>query len=224
MYLSAPDKAPDKPWLQRFLVNLGEGFFASIKSTKFIAVICPSLSAYHHTEHRVWLVNRALIQNFEEQLLKRGLPGIFFTYLEDSPEHQDWLNQYLLQNPTQEYIATGFDRGAANSAGFFQRRLRILAEAEQAAGRPLRVVLCSLMTSLPRIQFASDLFPGRIHLVASTVFQHSIHGQRLNKITTGLEWVGPNSEPRGWPLFEKNAQTLEEIVLEQVPNFYVGQR
>ena len=97
-------------WLNRFCQTLDGSFAPSVKELGFSALIGPNLSAYRHTEHRVWLDNRAVCQQFMQQLpLEHGLPAIFHTYLERSAIHQDWLVEYLRLNRSQDHVATGFD-------------------------------------------------------------------------------------------------------------------
>ena len=78
--------------------------------------------------------------------LRHGLPAIFHTYLENSPVHQDWLVEYLKLNPSQHFIATGFDRNAANNRKFARLRIRLLESVERRAGRPLHIVFHTLLT------------------------------------------------------------------------------
>lgn len=209
------------PFLRELCYNINNNFFDSLNRTDITAIICPFLSDYQHSEHRVGLDNRAISQNFLDSLLKHGLPGIFFTYIDDSEEYLRWLIEFFKLNPTQHFIATGFDRGAASNKSFVIRRLEILKSVEEAIGRPLRVVLSSIMTRLPLIAAASDMFPGRVHLVAQSVYLLSVQG-------CSLEWVPASHLHRherderfapGWELFEYNAQVLQTAIEMEIPKF-----
>lgn len=212
--------------LSRISANVGAPFLDSVAREDIGGIICPNLSAYHHVEHRVWLFNRAIVQNFMAALLERGLPGIFHTYLEDAEPHQRWLIEYLRLNPTQRFLATCFDRGAANNQPFVRRRLRLLAVVQEAIGRPLSVVLSNVMTRLWVVQDASEFFPGRVHLLAPTLFQKSVHGELL--VRTGprrMKWRRrAMAVPRGNELFRRNAAVLASVLEEVVPGFFANSR
>lgn len=217
LLLSAQDK-----WLNRFLQNLGEAFFTSLAASNFAAVFSPALSAYHHAEHRVWLENRAIGQNFLSVCLEREIPAIFLTYLEDHRLHTKWLVDFLKLNPTQAHIATAFDRGGANNFKFVERRLRLLHEVEHRVGRPLRVVLLDVVTRIRAIELASGLFPGRVHLAGGSLFMRSVKGSRLAKNLQGdLYWVKrAKGVSRGWELFNENKRFLAEYLRTRVPSLF----
>lgn len=211
------------PWLAGFCRGLGPPFFVAVAQSNFGAVICPNLSAYHHAEHRVWLDNRAIAQNFMEACLVRGLPAVFHTYLEDAPEHGRWLVRYLELNPTQGIVATGFDRGGGNDPAFVRRRLEILAEVEQSLGRGLRVVLSNMLTRLWAIREASALFPGRVHLLGQSAFLRAVKGSLLTYQSGVLRWREDAREySRGTQLFLRNARVLQEAIADRAPSFYEG--
>lgn len=207
-------------WLLKFCRSVGPEFFDSLEEIGFKAIICPNLSAYQHVEHRVWLDNRALIQIFMEKLLERGLPSIFYSYLEDSPIHQRWLVDYFRFNPSQSFIATGFDRKKRGKS--FDRKLCLLAEVEQSLGRPLRVVLNCIVSRMREIRVASGLFPGRVHLMGSSVYLKSLKGKVLTVGETGsLQWLDGRTAFRpGWELFCHNATNLEQAVAAFAPDFF----
>ena len=211
------------PWLAKFCRGLGPPFFAGVARSNFGAVISPNLSAYHHAEHRVWLDNRAIVQRFMETCLELGLPAVLHTYLEDSPEHDRWLVEYFLQNPTQRCVATGFDRGGANSREFVSRRLAILGRIQQSLGRPLTVVLSNILTRLWAVKEASDIFPGRVHLLGQSVFLRAVKGSVLTYQAGALKWREDAREhPRGGELFLRNAGVLQEAIASLIPKFYEG--
>jgi hypothetical protein len=207
-------------WLRKFYRDLGAEFFASLRRVDFQAIICPNLSAYHHAEHRTWLDNRTLIQLFMERLLESGLPGVFFSYLEDAPVHNLWLTEYLRLNPTQQFLATGFDRKARGS--FLEKRMTLLAQVEQDVGRPLRIILNCIVSRIKEIRVASKLFPGRVHLMGESVFQKSFRGKVLTVGEKGhINWSnGDNRSLPGAELFRHNARALEEALALEAPDFF----
>jgi hypothetical protein len=209
-------------WLQRFSRGIGEEFFKSVASGNVCAVLSPNYSAFDHVEHWVWLDNRAIGQTFMRRLLERRLPGIFHTYLEDSSEHLQWLTEYLRLNPTQQFLATGFDRGGANDERFVARRLEMLAEVENSIGRPLHFVFCNLLTRLGWVRRLVDLFPGRVHLVGQSVFLRSVKGSVLQILPDGkLIWKERAREhARGLELFRHNAAILEQAIRNRHPAFF----
>lgn len=209
-------------WLQDFYHFVGEPFAESVQAHNFTAVIGPNLSAYHHVEHYVWLDNRALCQQFTGFALKRGLPAIFHTYLEDSPIHQDWLVEYLKLNPTQKFIATGFDRNAGNNGRFVKRRIKLLEAVERRAGRQLFVVLHTLMTRLNYIRMAHDAFPQRVHLLGRSVLLRSLGGSRLDFKPSGASvWHERDLDyAKGIELFNHNSRRLETALADFVPGFF----
>jgi hypothetical protein len=217
LVLSAEDD-----WLNRFCHDVGESFASSAREMNFAAVIGPNLSAYRHAEHRVWLDNRAVCQLFMEFLLRHRLPAIFHTYLEDSPLHQKWLVEYLRLNPTQEFIATGFDCKGGNNTRFVRRRIRLLEQVQNRAGRPLRIVLHNVVSRVRVAKLAHEVFPGRIHLVGRSVLLRSLKGSRLEFDAEGRSsWINRSSahEP-GIELFRDNAQRLDEGLAEVIPGFF----
>ena len=209
----------------RFLTELchriDDSFFDTLKRPDVTAIICPFLSDYRHAEHRTGLDNRAIAQNFLEALLRRGLPGVFFTYLAESDEYVEWLKAYFTLNPTQCVIATGFDRGAANNELFVRRRLDILKSVEEAIDRPLQVVLSGIMSRLPLVAAASEMFPGRVRLLAQSVYLRSVKGSSLEWLPSGqLRWRKHDRRfVPGWALFERNAATLRDAIEMQIPKF-----
>jgi len=209
-------------WLQRFSRGIGEEFFKSVASGNVCAVLSPNYSAFGHVEHWVWLDNRAIGQTFMRRLLEWGLPGIFHTYLEDSSVHLQWLTEYLRLNPTQQFLATGFDRGGANDERFVARRLEMLAEVENSIGRPLHFVLCNFLTRLGWVGRLADLFPGRVHLVGQSVYLRSVQGSELQILPNGkLIWKERVKEhTRGLELFRHNAATLEQAIRNRYPAFF----
>lgn len=211
-------------WLQKFYSGLGVEFFESVRRADFQAVVCPNLSAYHHTEHRVWLDNRALIQRFMERLLEKGIPGIFFSYLENAPVHQRWLTEYFRLNPSQQVLATGFDRKARGA--FFEQRMRLLAQIEQDLGRPLRIILNCVVSRIQEIRLASRLFPGRVHLMGQSLFHKSYRGKLLTVGERGhIQWSnGGDRFLPGPELFSHNARALEEALSIEAPDFFASNR
>jgi hypothetical protein len=209
-------------WLRGFSRGVGDEFFSGLTSANISAIVCPNYSAYRHVEHWVWLDNRAIGQRFMGLLLERGLPGIFHTYLEDSRVHIDWLVEYLRQNPSQHFIATGFDRGGANGPKFVSRRLDILTEVERRVGRPLHVVLSNLLTRLCWVNDLAAKFPGRVHLVGQSVFLRSVQGSELYLSANGhLNWrERAEGYERGVKLFQHNADILERAIREKCPDFF----
>lgn len=210
------------PLLRRLLEGCGEQFLSSLNRCDIQAIIVSNLSAYDHADHSTWLDNRAMCQNFLNVLLRAGLPGILHTYLEDAPVHQGWLVDYLRLNPEQHYIATGFDRRRGQSISFVERRLQMLAEVEQAIGRELHIVLCSVLMNLKAIAAASRLFPGRVHLVSQSVFMASVKGRRIewdrrsgciNQSETDWRYS------QGQELFLVNARRFDRLLRERVPLF-----
>ncbi|WP_169973985.1 hypothetical protein [Tautonia rosea] len=211
-------------WLNRFTQRVGTPFARSVGQLGFSALIGPNLSAYPHSEHRVWLDNRAVGQRFTEFALSNGLPAIFHTYLEDSRVHQDWLVEYLRLNPTQDCLATGFDCMGGNNRRFVRRRIRLLERVQERAGRPLRIVLHNMLTRLWAVGAAWQAFPGRIHLVGRSVLLRSLKGSSLQiNRDGGLQWVAadPSSQP-GMRLFRANARRLDEAILGALPDFFLG--
>ncbi|MCP4550232.1 MAG: hypothetical protein GY835_27540 [bacterium] len=208
-------------WIIRFVNSVNEPFFDSLRGLGFLAVICSNFSAYRHVEHKVWLDNRAAIRNFLQSLLEREIPGVFFSYLEDSPLHLEWLVRHFELNPSQDLVATGFDRGGANDINTVRRRLDILSEVQEKIGRPLRVVLANIVTRLPAIRMAAERFPGRVHLLGQSVVLRSVKGSLLECSShPQLKWRETAFEyKRGFELFEHNARILEEAVSE-VPGFF----
>jgi hypothetical protein len=181
----------DDTWLRIFLSRLGPEFFRTACEIEFQGIIGPNLSAYGHSEHRVWLLNRAVCQAFQREMLLHGLPAILHTYLEDAPEHIQWLTEYLQLNPTQEYIATGFDHDADNDAAFVERRIEILLEIQRRVHRPLNVAFGGLMTRVALIDKASDAFPGRTHFYASSIYNRSRKGGsvlRADNLSRRFSW------------------------------------
>lgn len=209
-------------WLNRFTRNVGEQFARSIRELGFAAVIGPNLSAYQHAEHRVWLDNRAVCQLVTEFSLRHGLPAIFHTYLEDSLIHQDWLVEYLRLNPTQEFVATGFDCRGGNNARFVRRRLRLLERVQDRAGRPLRIVLHNVLSRIRVVRYASEVFPGRVHLLGRSVLLRSLKGSRLEIGSDGRSsWIVASSGVRpGLELFRENARCLEDALADAIPGFF----
>jgi hypothetical protein len=209
-------------WLAGFFHFAGNPFAASVLEHGFTAVMGPNLSGYHEVEHWVWLDNRALCQLFMGFALRHGLPGIFHTYLENSPVHQDWLVEYLKLNPTQHFIATGFDRNAAKNLRSARQRIRLLAEVERRAGRPLQVVCHNLMTSLRFIKLVHAAFPHRVHLLGRSVVMRSYTGSSLIFRSDGTsDWIVRDMNfQRGMELFNHNARRLEETLANFIPGFF----
>lgn len=208
-------------WFQKFLNRVGEEFFSSVSGPTFTAVIAPNLSFYGHSEHRVWILNRALIQNFTEVMLSRGIPGVFFTYLDESKQDFDWLVSYLRLNPDQHFLATGFDRGSANDANFLTSRLLLIAKIQSEIGRPLNIVLGNIIAREHAIGLAADLFPSRVHLAAASIVQRSIDGSELVRSASG--WVTWQKRSyaygRGAALFAHNRRVLEAAIARRFPKF-----
>lgn len=210
------------PILRRICQSADQAFFESLRMPNVTAIISPFLSDYQHGEHRVGLDNRSIAQSFMGALLRHHLPGVFFTYLDRAVEYEDWLVEYFLLNPTQQYIATGFDRGAANNLRFWRDRIAMLQAVEARLGRPLRLVLSGVLTRLPFIRAASDAFPHRLHLLGQSVFLRSVNGSRLvgGRPSTWLRWkLDDRKYIRGWPLFDLNRRTLEQAIREEVDSF-----
>jgi hypothetical protein len=209
-------------WLSNFFRYAGNPFATSVLEHQFTAIMGPNLSAYHEVEHWVWLDNRALCQQFMGFALRHGLPAIFHTYLEDSPTHQDWLVDYLKLNPSQHFIATGFDRHATRIPRFVRRRFRLLQEVERRSGRPLHIVLHTLMTSLKNIKLAHAAFPQRIHLLGHSVFLRSYKGSSLSFKQDGTsKWLEQDMKyGRGIELFNHNTRQLQEAVADFIPGFF----
>ena len=209
-------------WLSDFFHFAGDPFAASVLEHQFTAVMGPNLSAYHQVEHWVWLDNRALCQQFMGFALRHGLPAIFHTYLEDSPVHQDWLVEYLKLNPSQHFIATGFDRNATKNPRFARRRIRLLEAIERRAGRPLKIVFHTLMTGLKYIKLAHAAFPQRVHLLARSVVMRSYTGSSLSFKSDGTsDWIERDMNfPRGIELFNHNARQLEAALANFIPGFF----
>jgi hypothetical protein len=209
-------------WLNRFCGKLGEPFARSVREAGFSALIGPNLSAYRHAEHRVWLDNRAVCQLFMEFSLGRGLPAVFHTYLEDSTIHQDWLVEYLRLNPTQEFVATGFDCKGANNSRFVRRRIRLLERVQDRAGRPIRIVLHNVLSRIRIARLAHQAFPGRVHLLGRSVLLRSLKGSRLEFDAAGRSsWVEASAGyAPGLELFRQNARRLDEALAEVIPGFF----
>ena len=209
-------------WLAGFFHFAGDPFAASVLAHHFTAVMGPNLSAYHQVEHWVWLDNRAMCQQFIGFALKHGLPAIFHTYLENSPVHQDWLVDYLKLNPTQHFIATGFDRNAFNNTKFARRRIGLLQDVEQRVGRPLHIVFHTLMTGLKYIRLAHAAFPQRVYLLARSVVMRSYAGSSLSFEADGTSrWQKRDMDfRRGIELFNHNARQLEVALADFIPGFF----
>jgi len=208
-------------WLSRFMSKVGEPFARSARELGFSAVIGPNLSAYHHAEHRVWLDNRAVCQLFAEFSLRHGLPVIFHTYLEDSQVHLDWLVEYLSLNPTQAFIATGFDCKGGNNPRFAGRRIRLLERVQDRVGRPLQIVLHNVLSRVRVARLAHQAFPGRVHLLGRSVLLRSLKGSRLEFDASGRSfWVETSAgHAPGLELFLQNARRLDEAVADIIPGF-----
>lgn len=208
-------------WLRSFLNRVADPFYESVKALGFSAIIGPNLSAYPNAEHRVWLENRSLAVRFMERMLEWELPGVFFTYLEDSEVHQEWLTEYLRLNPTQSHIATGFDNDGANDIRFVMRRLEMLSELEQRVGRELKVVLSNMLTRTEIVRWASELFPGRLHLVAGSVFQRSVQGSRLVFAEGKVDWEERTKRfLRVRPLADYNFSGIEAHLRKEAPALF----
>jgi hypothetical protein len=209
-------------WLNRFCGKLGEPFARSVREAGFSAVIGPNLSAYPHAEHRVWLDNRAVCQLVMEFSLGHGLPAVFHTYLEDSAIHQDWLVEYLRLNPTQEFLATGFDCMGGNNVRFVRRRVRMLERVQDRAGRPMRIVLHNVLSRVRIAHLAHQAFPGRVHLLGRSVLLRSLKGSRLEFDAAGRSsWVGASSgHVPGLDLFRQNACRLDDALADVIPGFF----
>ena len=166
--------------------------------------------------------NRALCQQFMGFALRHGLPAIFHTYLENSPVHQDWLVEYLKLNPSQHFIATGFDRNAANNRKFARLRIRLLESVERRAGRPLHIVFHTLLTRLNHVKLAHAAFPQRVYLLGRSVVMRSYSGSSLSFNPNGTSvWQERDmSFHRGMDLFNHNAQQLHEALAEFTPGFF----
>mgnify|MGYP001098922230 CR=1 FL=1 len=201
--------------------KVGEPFARSVQDLGFSAVIGPNLSAYLHSEHRVWLDNRAVCQLFTEFSLRHGLPVIFHTYLEDSLVHQDWLVEYLRLNPTQAFIATGFDCKGGNNSRFVARRIRLLERVQDRAGRPIRIVLHNVLSRVRVARLAHQAFPGRVHLLGRSVVLRSLKGSRLEFDAAGRSsWVKASAgHSPGLELFLQNANRLDEALADMIPGF-----
>lgn len=209
-------------WLNRFMRKVGAPFACSVRELGFSAVIGPNLSAYHHAEHRVWLDNRGVCQLFTEFSLRHGLPAIFHTYLEDSRVHQDWLVEYLRLNPTQEFIATGFDCKGGNNPRFVGKRIRLLERVQDRAGRPLRIVLHNVLSRIRVARLASQVFPGRVHLLGRSVLLRSLKGSRLEiGADCRLSWIEASAaDAPGLELFRQNARRLDDALAAVNPGFF----
>ena len=209
-------------FLARVCENARGALFESLDRPDVTSIVCPTLSAYDYAEPRVWIMNRAILQNFMEALLKRGLPGVFHTYLVDAEVHQRWLIEYLRLNPTQLFLATSFDRGMANSVTKTRLALKLLREVQDAVGRPLHIVLGVLMTRVPTVKEACKLFPGRVHIIGQSVFMNSVKGSLLLRTEAGrLKWQRrAMAYPRGNVLFARNAALLAQVMRERVPGFF----
>lgn len=209
-------------FLARVCANARGPFLDSLSRPDVTSIMCPTLSAYDYAEPRVWIMNRAIVQNFMQALLERGLPGVLHTYLQDTEPDQRWLIEYLQLNPTQHFLATSFDRGMANSASKTRLALKLLREVQDAVGRPLHIVLGVLMTRVHAIKEACKLFPSRVHIIGQTVFMNSVKGSLLLHTQAGrLKWQ-PRAMafPRGKVLFARNAALLAQVMRERVPGFF----
>ncbi len=209
-------------WLNRFCRTLDKSFAPSVRELGFSALIGPNLSAYRHTEHRVWLDNRAVCQLFMQFALARGLPAIFHTYLEDAAIHQEWMVEYLRLNPTQGHVATGFDCKAGNNARFVRRRIRMLEEIQERAGRPISIVLHNIVSQVRIVKLAHEAFPGRVHLIGRSVLLRSIKGSLLEFDQEGRSsWAAraAGHEP-GMGLFRENCRRLDQALTAHIPAFF----
>lgn len=209
-------------WLTDFFRFAGDPFAKSVLAHNFTAVMGPNLSAYHHVEHWVWLDNRALCQKFMGFALRHGLPAIFHAYIEDSPVHQSWLVEYLKLNPSQRFIATGFDRNATNNPKFVKKRLKLLETVESRVGRPLHIVFHTLMTGLNYVKLAHAAFPQRVYLLGRSVILRSYTGSSLSFKPNGASsWLERDMNFRpGIDLFNHNARQLDKAVAEFIPGFF----
>lgn len=213
-------------WLVRFCRHVDEPFARSILSDNFTAVMGPNLSGYHHTEHFAWLDNRSICQQFAGFALRFGLPAIFHTYLEHSPIHQDWLVEYFNLNPSQHFLATGFDRQGCSNPKFVRARVKLLAAVEERIGRPLHIVFHTLMTRLNYVKLAHDAFPQRVYLLAQSVVLRSVKGSSLSFTQDGRSaWkeCDPTYSP-GVELFNHNTRRLDEALADFVPGFFENPR
>lgn len=209
-------------WLDGFVKFVDRPFATSVLQLNFSAVMGPNRSGYHHNEHSVWLDNRAICQTFMKLALEHGLPAIFHTYLEDSHLHQDWLVEYLKLNPSQKFIATGFDCNGTNNDRFVERRIQLLQEVESRAGRKLHVVLHTMMTNLKLIRYAHNAFPRRVYLLGQSVVRDSFMGTSLRFSADGASmrtYRDPNFKP-GLSLFNWNTVRLNEALARFVPGFF----
>lgn len=209
-------------WLNGFVKFVDRPFARSVLQLNFSAVMGPNRSGYHHNEHSVWLDNRAICQTFMKLALEYGLPAIFHTYLEDSPAHQDWLVEYLRLNPSQKFIATGFDCNGTNNDRFVERRIQLLQEVESRVGRKLHVVLHTVMTNLRLIRYAHDAFPRRIYLLGQSVVRDSFMGTSLRFSPDGVSgrtYRDPKFKP-GLTLFNWNSARLNDALARFVPGFF----
>ncbi|WP_422932188.1 hypothetical protein [Singulisphaera sp. PoT] len=209
-------------WLNGFIKFVDQPFAKSVLRLNFSAVMGPNRSGYHHNEHSVWLDNRAICQTFMKFSLTHGLPAIFHTYLEDSSVHQDWLVEYLRLNPSQKFIATGFDCNGTNNDRFVERRIQLLQEVEGRLDRKLHVVLHTLMTNLRLIKYAYDAFPKRIYLLGQSVVRDSFMGTSLRFSTKGASmrtYRDPNFKP-GLSLFNWNSARLNDALASFIPDFF----
>jgi hypothetical protein len=211
-------------WLNRFCQTLDASFARSVRGMSFSALIGPNLSAYRHAEHRVWLDNRAVCQLFMQFALNHGLPAIFHTYLEDSAIHQEWMVEYLRLNPTQEYIATGFDCKGGNNARFVRRRIRLLERIQHQAGRPISIVLHNIVSRIRIAKMAQEAFPGRVHLVGRSVLLRSLKGSRLDFDPEGRSsWMARSAGHQpGMELFRENLRRLDQALAAHIPAFFDG--
>ena len=84
-----------------------------------------------------------------------------------------------------------------------------MEQVQNRAGRPLRLVLHNVLSRIKVAQRASQVFPGRVHLLGRSVLLRSLKGSRLEIGTKGRSsWVIAASGVRpGWSYCE-NASRL----------------
>lgn len=217
LVISAKDE-----WLRGFTRFVDRPFADSVLWLDFAAVMGPNLSGYHHNDHSVWLDNRAVCQQFMKFALERGLPAIFHTYLEDSMVHQDWLVAYLERNPSQKFIATGFDCNGTNNTRFVERRIQLLQEVQSRVGRKLHVVLHTVMTGLRLIKYAHDAFPKRIYLIGRSLVRDSFSGKSIHFRPDGASARTPRDPDYrpGMALFKHNARMHADALADFIPGFF----
>ncbi len=208
--------------LQRVCNRVGREFLCSIARPDIHGIVCPNFSDYEYVEHRVWLFNRAIGQNFTARLLAHGLPAVFHTYLEDTKVDQHWLAEYFRLNPSQHFLATGFERGAAADREFVGKQILLLRAVEDAICRPLSIVVSNVLTRLAVIRDIASAFPHRVHLLVAGLFQKSVHGELLvwngaNRLVwreRAMEWR------RGKGPLVHNIEVLEQVLMHEVPLLY----